>query len=260
MTSSRSTILVAACALALLATPVLAKGNVIFSGVDLWHTPDDGTTVVQFGTNPIPAGFFCPGSAPFTGRVALKGVPLATRPAGAYGQTDTIMQRLDDAVFDEHGVARTRIQFTALSLVSMKPIKTDCGLFELYVSLAGVEQPISPDMTIIREADGGGYFVTRFDAEFKLSFTRVKPSGERGARSLDIFWSSTMEGTHPWAFERGDGLKRYQGYVVVDTDGDFSPDTYVPGPSNFAGGWRADGTKEVQQIVSTCSSATHSID
>ena len=65
----------------LLAIPSLAQPT-INRGVDLFVTPADGTTAVDFSTNPIPADFFCPGSAPFTGTVGLQGVPLATVPPG----------------------------------------------------------------------------------------------------------------------------------------------------------------------------------
>jgi hypothetical protein len=248
MTSSRTAFLVTACALVLLAAPALAGGTVIYSGVDLWQTPANGSTVVQFASNPIPAGFFCSGSAPFTGRVELKGVPLVTSPAGAFGNADTIMQRLDDAVFDADGVAQTRIQFKALSLASVRPIKTACGPFHVAVSLTGGEQPISSDMTIVREAEGGGYFATSFDADFKITFTRAKELGRldfkaRGLERFEFLWSATMTGTHTWAYKPGTGEKQRPGYVTVDTDGDFSPDTYLPGPSNFAVGWTAGGTK-----------------
>ena len=57
-----------------------------------------------------PAGFFCPDSKPFTGKVSLQGEPLATEPAGSLGKIDTIVRRLDDTTFDAKGEGRTRIQ------------------------------------------------------------------------------------------------------------------------------------------------------
>src|ERR1700709_1009872 len=85
------------------ATFVFAADQAIQNGIDVWKTKGDGSTFVDFAKNPIPAGFFCAGSAPFTGRLALEGVPVATDVIGALGMTDTIVQRLDDALVTKRG-------------------------------------------------------------------------------------------------------------------------------------------------------------
>src|SRR5215210_15053 len=105
-----------------LVAPVFAADRVIQNGIDVWMTPADGSTFVDFAKTPIPAGFFCSGSAPFTGRVAFQGEPVVTGTPGALGATDTIVQRLDDAVFNKRGVAVTRTQVRALSLRSVAPL------------------------------------------------------------------------------------------------------------------------------------------
>ena len=102
--------------LLLIALPMSAADQVIQSGIDIWRTPGNGTTFVDFLKEPIPAGFFCFKSKPFSGRIVFRGVPIVTGESGALGKTDTIIQRLDDAVFDENGVANTRIQMRALHL------------------------------------------------------------------------------------------------------------------------------------------------
>jgi hypothetical protein len=132
------------------ATATFAADRVIQNGIDTWVTPADGSTFVDFATTPIPAGFFCPGSAPFTGKVAFKGEPIVTGTPGALGTADTIVQRLDDAAFNKRGVARTRIQFRALSLKSLAPIATECGKFTVTATLDGA-QPITR-MVINRES------------------------------------------------------------------------------------------------------------
>ena len=86
-----------------LAVPVLAADRIITNGIDLWATRGDGSTFSDFAKSPIPAGFFCLDSEPFTGRIAFKGVPIATGQAGALGNADTIVQRLDNAVFNKQG-------------------------------------------------------------------------------------------------------------------------------------------------------------
>src|SRR3954454_11110532 len=89
------------------ATSVFAADRAIQNGIDVWSTAGDGSTFVDFAQNPIPAGFFCAGSAPFTAKVAFQGVPLMTDNK-ALGNTDTIVQRLDNAVFNKRGTAVTR--------------------------------------------------------------------------------------------------------------------------------------------------------
>ena len=55
--------------LLLLVAPLAAAERVVFRGVDLWTTAGDGNTFVDFKLQPIPAGFFCAGSASFGARL-----------------------------------------------------------------------------------------------------------------------------------------------------------------------------------------------
>jgi hypothetical protein len=64
-------------------SPLTADSRIIHRGIDVFTTPADGKTYYDFAQNPIPAGFFCEASKAFTGRVAFKGLPLAT---GVLGQ------------------------------------------------------------------------------------------------------------------------------------------------------------------------------
>lgn len=50
---------------ALLVLP--AGAATITNGIDAWVTPGDGSSFASFADDPIPAGFFCAGSEPFTG-------------------------------------------------------------------------------------------------------------------------------------------------------------------------------------------------
>ena len=144
----------------------------------------DGKTFYDFAQNPIPAGFFCKGSKAFTGRVAFKGLPLATETPGQLWGADTVIERLDDAVFDAKGIAMTRIQFRALSLVSIAPIKTACGAFHVYVSLGGQQRVTT--MNILRTQEGGGNFVAPLAVDVRMTFIPVKPARQRPRAS----WSS----------------------------------------------------------------------
>ena len=213
------------------ASPAVAAvaGNVLTRGADLWET-STGYSYSSFKSEPIPADFFCPGSQPFTGVVQLHGQPLATAPAGALGNIDTIVRRLDDAALNEKGEASTRIQMMALSLRSVKPIKTSCGLYDVKSSLAGT-QPLTT-MRILKTADGGGTYIAPLELNVKLTFTPVSGQGE----IREIYHRVNMGPAtgEVWSYAKP-ALAR-TGTVRVDTDGDGVPDTEVPGPSNFHAG------------------------
>ena len=220
--------------LALLAAAPAFASEPAQSGADLWHTTT-GFTFTSFSENPIPAGFFCEKSKAFSGHINMKGVPLATSPATALADIDTIVRRLDTATFNEKGEGKTRIQLLALSLASVKPIETECGSYDVTASLAG-EQPIT-EMKIMRTSDSGGYYVAPLDLNVKLVFTPVSGVGER--RELKNQISLGPGTTSVWAYSKGGAAKlavQHRGNVWVDTDGDRTPDTLLPAPSNFVAG------------------------
>src|SRR5262245_33596519 len=172
-------ILLAALAVVLLVSvSPLAADVVIRRGIDSFTTTANGKTFFDFAETPIPAGFFCKGSAPFTGRVTFQGLPLATGAPGQLHGADTVIERLDDAVFDASGTAETRIRFRALSLASVAPVKTACGAYHVYASLAGDQRETV--MRIQRTQEGGGTFVAPLAVDARLTFIPVKPR-QRGA-------------------------------------------------------------------------------
>ena len=227
-------ILAALVCLSLLGLSPLAADSPIQRGIDIFTTLDDGRTYYDFAQSPIPAGFFCKGSKPFTGRVAFKGLPLATGAPGQLWGADTVIERLDDAVFDASGTATTRIQFRALSLVSIAPIKTSCGAFHVYVSLGGKQRVTTMD--IYRTQEAGGNFVAPLAVNTRVTFIPVKPARNKAARKLELAADFTFPASPlPWSFPAGAQAKRI-GSVSVDTNGDQIPDTLLPGTSNFSPG------------------------
>jgi hypothetical protein len=165
------------------------------------------------------------------------------------------VERLDDAVFDVRGTAVTRIRFRALSMVSIAPIKTACGAFHVYVSLAG-EQPVTT-MRIFNTQKNGGNFVAPLVGKTRLSFIPVKAPRIRSSRKLELTSSIAFPGKSlPWSFTGG-SIKRQIGTAVVDTNGDLTPDTLLFGTSNFWPGWQpqAGTSPQVQgecQICQVC--------
>ena len=213
--------------IALTAVSPVAAADLVHNGADVWETAT-GFTYSSFDKNPIPAGFFCPDSKPFTGKISLHGEPLKTEPAGSLGPIDTIVRRLDDAAFDAKGEARTRIQLLALSLASVKPIDTGCGLYDVKASLAG-EQPVT-EMKILRTSDGGGTYVAPLELNVKLVFTPVNGKGEQ--RELTNRVSLGPGSNSFWSYSKAVP----HGPVRVDTNGDGTADALMPASSNFAAG------------------------
>ncbi|HSG39773.1 MAG TPA: hypothetical protein VLE27_09065 [Thermoanaerobaculia bacterium] len=217
-------------ALVLLASAPAFAERVIYNGSDLWTTPGDGRTFTDFSLEPIPAGFFCSKSAPFTGRVAFKGVPVATAKPGALGKTDTIIQRLDDAAFNKKGVAVTRLQVRALSLESIEPIKTACGLYKAVATLDGGPQPVTR-MRIIRTHEKGGHFLAPLALNVRVTF--IPAGGNTSTEKLELRQTVRFSAQpKPWESAPG-RMQEKAGMYLVDTDGDRVADTYVPGTSNF---------------------------
>lgn len=217
----------------LLGLSPLSADPMIQRGIDVFSTVGNGKTFYDFSQSPIPAGFFCKDSKAFTGRVAFQGLPLATDPPGQLRGIDTVVERLDDAVFDDKGIAATRIRFRALSLVSIAPIKTACGAFHVYLSLGGKQRVTK--MTILRTQESGGDFFAPLAVDVKMTFIPVKPARNKGARKLELTGSVTFPASRlPWSLAPG-AMKRAVA-VTVDTNGDLTPDTLLPGTSNFLAG------------------------
>jgi hypothetical protein len=207
-------------------------------GIDVFTTVGSGFTYYEFAKNPIPAGFFCDSSTTFTDRVALKGLPVETGKPGQLRNTDTIIERLDHAVFNAHGVAQTRIRFRALSMVSIAPIKTACGAFHVYITLDG-KQPVTK-MRIHQSEAGGGSFHAPLAANVRLTFVPVRGTNPR---KLELKGSVTFPGKPiPWTFPDGE-VSKQMGSAVVDTNGDLRPDTRLPGTSNFTAGVPPEGLR-----------------
>jgi hypothetical protein len=234
----------------LLGLPLLAADSTIQRGIDVFTTTSNGTTYYDFAQNPIPSGFFCAKSAAFTDRVALKGLPLTTGAPGQIWGADTVIERLDDATFDANGTAVTRIRFRALSLVSITPVKTACGAFHVYVSLAGKQRATT--MTIYRTQEGGGNFVAPLAVNTRITFIPVKPSRNKSTRTLVLTGSFTFPATPlPWSFQVGAKTKRIDS-AVVDTNGDLTPDTLLPGASNFVPGRSPQTNKSIDREECPC--------
>jgi hypothetical protein len=233
--------LIAIAAVAVLVLTVLpvaatVKDPVIRAGIDPWMTVPEGTKV-DFEHDPLPAGFFCTASPAFTGRIWLRGVPLASDNP-QYANIDTVVERLDDAVFDSRGVAQTRFQMRALQLEGVRTFKNQCGEYHVQVKLDG-EQPITR-MQILRDGPSGGRFLLTVKINAKVVFTR----GDNPAERLDVAYPVTFKPSpyHRWSLPEPSDSAQISG-AMIDTDWDGTPDTLVRGTSNFTAGQDSSGLR-----------------
>jgi hypothetical protein len=172
---------------------------------------------------------------------------LETAKAGDLRGADTVIERLDDAVFDASGTALTRIRFRALSLASVAPIKTGCGGYHVYVSLAGNQR--ETPMRIVRTSELGGTFVAPLAVNARMRFVPVKG---RGVSKLELTGSFSFPASvKPWSVAGRPEAKGI-GRVMVDTNGDLKPDTFLAGTSNFAPGWSPDADRTINKGCRIC--------
>lgn len=163
------------------AAPVSAAP--IAPGFDLFET-DPGSTqlVFQSPNTAIPAGFFGPGSDPFTGQVHFGGVPLQTFGGHGVGDSDTVVQRPEPA--DPTPAATVPIELVQLSLQSMEPIT---------VTYSGGQSPerwnVGASPSPSRQSQGhilihqSGTFDSQLQVIPQLTFTRLSDGAQR---SLDM--------------------------------------------------------------------------
>lgn len=231
--------------------PISANAQDIEAGIDVWQTRGDGSTFATFQDEPLPADFFCSGSAPFTGKIAFKGKPIVTEPAGIFRTADTILERLDHASFDENGVAVTRLQMRAMQFEGIELLQTECGAFKVELVLHG-EQPITemriyhPKTLALRGAqaapNGAGRFAAEIGVNTLIRFTSV----DHGGPALEVPRNALFPplANSYWSERPGQRGIAFRSFVKVDTNSDGLADTFLPGTSrNFAAGWAGEQTQ-----------------
>jgi carbonic anhydrase/acetyltransferase-like protein (isoleucine patch superfamily) len=124
----------------------------------------------------LPAGFFDPGSDPFTGLVQLMGRPFQTAGPFEMGFTDTVVERLDrfeSAITP--GVETIQVELVALSLTSIQPITVMIGGHPTFWDV-DVDLGMPPEwrgvMRVDRLAPNGGTFDSILPVRPMLTFTR----------------------------------------------------------------------------------------
>lgn len=157
-------------------------------GFDLFET-DPQSTNFQFSDEfAIPAGFFDPGSAPFSGQVNFGGSPAGRFQGKDTGDADTIVQRMQGAnvVPPFPSTDTIPIEIVALNLQSVAPIRVQVGnttqLWDVDVHLSPA-RPSQGQITITKTSDQGGTFSSQLLVVPLFTFTRI-PDGMQ--RALDL--------------------------------------------------------------------------
>ena len=213
----------ACLALVICAVPAFSAES-IAPGYDLWQTIGGGATLMDFRETPIPAGFFCDGSAAFDGKISFDGQPLVTDPAGALGTADTIIERMDYATF-KNGVAHTRIRASALNLISVEPLSNGCGEWVVRANLAS-DQPVT-DMMYKKESDFSGSFFADLVITVKLTFINTYNKSEVRTMERTVHFTEFHDAPYTLTGEDGQAEKND---VLSTTAIDFDNDGNVDGP------------------------------
>jgi hypothetical protein len=225
-----------ALALGLAALPVLAD-NTVTHGSDLFQTAGDGSTYAQVS---VPAGYFCTGSAAWSGTITLTGVPVVTSPANVLGNTDTVVERLADTTFDGSGNATVNAIVRVANFKATGPISvtgcTGSSLWDVRSSAAPTQSAFAMTLHRTSPTATGGTFDSDVTISPRLTFTQEGTGGL--VHTLDQSTIHFTTSGASWTHQPGAGGLTYTtGSVQVDTDGDGVADTTVPPTSNFAAGW-----------------------
>jgi hypothetical protein len=221
----------------LLALPAMAAPPVIVHGTDIFTT--SGGTKVDFASTPLPADFFCAGSAPFAGTIQLTGVPVTTVPEGIAGSTDTIVERLRDGVFDATGTAVIPIVIRALRLQSSNLFTVYCPgegdtTWRVDTCLCGLQPQTQITAKIDPACGTCGVFNGFLRVNACLRFTRT----DTGATAGPVQHALNLEiKSMPWCYKAGVNETQISSPFSVDTNCDAQPDLTIAGTSNFHPGY-----------------------
>lgn len=119
------------------------------------------------------------------GTINFQGVPVGP------GPTDTIIQRLGDAVI---GGASIPIQMTALSLESTGPVSNGTGLYNVFLTLDPGNLANDTGSASISGNTTGGTFISSLNVFFELSFAPLGASPAMGP----VFSHTFLHGGGTW--------------------------------------------------------------
>ena len=230
-------VMLSLAAVALVAVPASAQPPIL-RGSDLFASASG--TFADFSTNPIPAGFFCPGSPAFAGVIPLGGVPLTTVPPGVAGTTDTIVERLTDGVFGTDGTASIDVIVRALQLRGT--LTVPCGgaltTWTVNACLCGTQPVTKITVKAADAACGCGTFSGGLQMRVCITFTRGNVTLGPITQVINLNINNMS-----WCYQAAAGTTAPKDPFALDTNCDRCPDRQVPGVTNFHPGWTCESTK-----------------
>jgi hypothetical protein len=156
--------------------------------LDPWISELSGTSCHNFGvpgSPPIPADFFAPGSAPFTGQVCFTGVPSGHPD---FPDADTIIRRIGTDI-DRCSLTAAptfQVEIIELNLASIAPITVvvtgQPETWDVAVDLSSVPAPLGFLSGSRTHCNGGTYF-SSLQVRPRFTFTKVSDPGQ--VRVLD---------------------------------------------------------------------------
>jgi hypothetical protein len=228
---------------ALLAIPALAQPT-LNPGTVLLSTPAGAGTAVDFAGTPLPADFFCPGSAPFGGVVPLQGVPLATNPPGIAGGADTIVEHLTTGTFSG-GVASFAAVLRAMHLRSSGNLSIVCGdgtttSWRVDVCACGPQTATKIVAKLDPACNNCGTAGGTLAVSVCVTFTDVNSGRVLGPvrQNLTMNLVNSTTGPTPWCFKAGQNEPVANVPFQVDTNCDNQPDLTVRPSANFHTGYK----------------------
>lgn len=181
------------CALLASLAALPAAAQSIPPGPDFWVTPSDGQTVFGFPEGDVESLCGLPPQIGWDRKVALKGVPVAG------SDYDTVVYRLDKAVFDATGNASTRIILRQLAFASVNPHATPCG--DLNWKVANFGPQAVTHMKLRRTTTLGGIFSA--DIAVNVEFKASDATGNYvGSLFYNFVLPDPQNGT-PWSYGPG---------------------------------------------------------
>ncbi|MCH8146690.1 MAG: hypothetical protein IH987_01675 [Planctomycetes bacterium] len=175
-------------------------------GHDLFVTD---AAIHDFAETPLPADFFGTGSDPFAESVNFVGDPIGNYNGFDVEDTDTIIERLEDANFVEVVSSDTiDIELVALSLKSNQPIEvtfnggTSSKFYDIVISLSP-SVPSLGTMTINRTTCAGGNYEASIDVVPFFTFTEVDdPPAQFTLDAADIGYHADVDTSNFPSWER----------------------------------------------------------
>ncbi|HEY3570770.1 MAG TPA: hypothetical protein VGP73_22760, partial [Thermoanaerobaculia bacterium] len=215
----------------------------IYAGDDGLSTTGGGTTTLDLSLYPVQDIF----GASVNGDPVVSLVGESLGPGPDLAGIDAVIRRPADIRIDSTGAGSGPISIAALRLVSEKPVSIGKDTYDLRVFLSQFRTTVQPGTVTFHFANGdGGTFDTTFYVRPRLVFTSTTTRSNtiidcgavtcNGGRDIVIQATSApfVRTGGPGNFQPSSkGIKVLRAGLLVDGDGDGTPEVTTAGSSNL---------------------------